>query len=419
MMRLKISFPWLGKDEKVCLISRRHKLFLFLRILLSFGAGFAVFGVLTKLAFTTSGLLVGVFILAWLCLIIGLIISAWTALEWTNDFFIITRERVLVQKKMIGFFESRQESPFSAILSTELETSFIGRTLGFGAIILRSYTGNLRFKRLPFANLIYELLENQRSHIDQEARHQDKDHMREALEQRLSNPPGKPVSTLTSTLKQDPISMYQSGSFLDMAAHFFGLRFVKGQTVIYRTHWWVLLGKTILPGLALVAIALLVGAKWLGFVVGISDVLLYTAAIVATILSWGWWLYEYIDWHNDVYIISPDQLVDVSRKPLGSEQRRSAPLRNIQTVEFMRKGIIGLILNFGTVQIQIGNEELTFDNVYDPASIQAEIFNYFKQHNERMKQNEQEKLADWIQAYDQIKEKRIAGSTSRNGDKRE
>jgi len=96
-------------------------------------------------------------------------------------------------------------------------------------------------------------------------------------------------------------------------------------------------------------------------------------------------------------------LVDVNRKPLGKEERRSAPVQNIQTVEFKRKGIIGLLLNFGTVHIQIGNQELSFDDVYNPAAIQAEIFARFKNHNQKSSRMEQEKLADWIKTYDEMR----------------
>ena len=95
--------------------------------------------------------------------------------------------------------------------------------------------------------------------------------------------------------------------------------------------------------------------------------------------------------------------MDVNRKPLGKEERRSAPVQNIQTVEFKRKGIIGLLFNFGTVHIQIGNQELTFDDVYNPAAIQAEIFSRFKGHNQKSQRLEQEKLADWIKTYDELK----------------
>ncbi len=64
----------------------------------------------------------------------------------------------------------------------------------------------------------------------------------------------------------------------------------------------------------------------------------YLLAIAGAIIGWGWWFYRYLDWFNDVYIISPDQLMDVNRKPLGHEEKRSAPVKNIQTVEYERKG---------------------------------------------------------------------------------
>lgn len=404
LLRNKLDLPWLGKEEKVSLISRRHPFFLFLRIILFCSLGLAGFGLLLALAFTAKGFLIGVFILALLALLLGGIFAAWAALEWTNDYFIITRERVLVQKKLIGFFDSRQESPLSAILSTGLDTSFIGRMIGYGAINLRSYTGNLRFKNLPSVHLIYELLESQRHRTDKENRHQNQDDMRELLQQRLKRG-AVPLHPIPEGVADSlNMSMYQSGSLLDLAARFFGLRHKKESSVVYRTHWWILLKKTIIPGLLLIGIILLVVLKFIGLMPLASDTLIYTLALVTVVGAWGWWLYQYIDWHNDIYVITPDQLVDISRRPLGSEQRRSAPIKNIQTVEFMRKGIIGLVLNYGTVRIQIGNEELTFDNVYDPASIQAEIFAYFKRNSEKLKRLDQQKMADWISAYDQIKE---------------
>lgn len=404
LLRCKLNLPWLGKTEKVSLISRRHPFFLVLRIVLFSSLGLAAFGLLTSLAFGANGFLIGIFILAILALILGGVLAAWAALEWTNDYFIITRERVLVQKKLIGFFDSRQESPLSAILSTGLDTSFIGRLVGYGAINLRSYTGNLRFKNLPSVHLIYELLENLRHSTEKETRQQNQDEMHELLEQRLrkgSVPYHHKPEGETDTFYA---SLYQSGSLLDLAARFFGLRHVKEGSVVYRTHWWILCKKTIVPALLLVGIIILVVMKFIGLMPLVSDTFVYIFALLSTIGAWGWWLYQYIDWHNDIYVITPDQLVDISRRPLGNEQRRSAPIKNIQTVEFMRKGIIGMVLNYGTVRIQIGNEELTFDNVYDPASIQAEIFAQFKRNSEKNKRLEQQKIADWISAYDQIKE---------------
>ncbi len=406
--RSRLFLPWLENDEKVNLVCRKHPFFLILRILLV--GGVAIGGFAALLTIAISGKSVGLLLLALLFLLLGLFFTAWSALEWSNDYFILTSDRVLVQKKLTGFFDSRQEAPYPAILSTGLESTIWGRLVGFGTIFLRTYNGNLSFKRLPVPGIIFELLEYQRKHITRESRQTEHDEMRETLKQRLH---GKSVGTEQPSSSRRTVGVkttYASGSLLDLAARFFGLRRVRSGSVIYRTHWWRLLGKTFIPSLLLLTVVVFIILKMLDFMPALTETQAYAAAFVAAIVIWAWWLYQYQDWYNDIYIISTDQLVDVDRKPLGKEERRSAPIQNIQTVEFKRKGIVGLILNFGTVRIQIGNQELTFDDVYNPAAIQAEIFSRFKDHNDKSFRVEQEKLADWITTYDEIrKENRNQG----------
>ena len=62
-------------------------------------------------------------------------------------------------------------------------------------------------------------------------------------------------------------------------------------------------------------------------------------------------------------------------------------------------GLIGLILNFGTVTILIGTEKLTFDQVYNPSEVQREIFNRFMEVTRHAQMAEQQRMADWIEAY--------------------
>ena len=398
----RLFLPWLGDDEKILLISRRHPLFLLLRVGVFGVTGLVGSAILLSLAIAPTGISTGLLIFALFIFLLGAFLAIWAGLEWTNDYFFITGERVLVQKKMVGFYDSRQESPYSAILSTGLESSIWGRTFGFGAIHLRSYTGDLTFQRLPFPDVIYGLLEFQRYRAVRETQQQDRAEIRETLQERIEGKPAAKRASLND-LKPGVTSTYTSGSLLDLLARFYGLRRDRSGSVIYRTHWWKLLGKTILPSLLLIGVVAFLVVKWIGLTPSLTDTQAYGGALIVALASWCWWLYQYIDWHNDIYIISPDQLVDVNRTPLGKEERRSAPIKNIQTVQFKRKGIIGLVLNFGTVRIQIGNEELTFDNVYDPAAIQAEIFACFKKYNQRIHKMEQEKLADWIKTYDEIR----------------
>jgi hypothetical protein len=119
-----------------------------------------------------------------------------------------------------------------------------------------------------------------------------------------------------------------------------------------------------------------------------------------------WWLYTYLDWHNDIYLITSEQVVDLNRKPLGKEERRVAPIRNILSVEYRREGIVGLLLNFGTVFIRVGDTTLTFDYVYNPSEVQRELFHRLAQRTVRERQQqadaERERMAEWIGVYHRL-----------------
>jgi hypothetical protein len=122
-----------------------------------------------------------------------------------------------------------------------------------------------------------------------------------------------------------------------------------------------------------------------------------------------WWLYQYLDWHNDVYLITQEQIVDVNKKPLGKEERRAAPIKNILSIEYHRLGIIGLILNFGTIYIRVGDQELTFDDVFNPSEVQRELFNRMaaRQYAEKQaaQQQERQRMTEWIAAYHRVQQR--------------
>jgi uncharacterized membrane protein YdbT with pleckstrin-like domain len=119
----------------------------------------------------------------------------------------------------------------------------------------------------------------------------------------------------------------------------------------------------------------------------------------------AWWLYQYIDWRNDRYIISDKELIDIYKRPLGVEQKRTAPLENILSIDYERPNLIHLILNFGTVFIRVGEASLTFNNVFNPSEVQREIFerlyNKKLQKQQQEDDNDQRRLAEWLEIYHQ------------------
>ena len=65
-----------------------------------------------------------------------------------------------------------------------------------------------------------------------------------------------------------------------------------------------------------------------------------------------------LDWSNDRFEVTNDQIIDIDRKPFGSETRNAAPLEGILGTFYERKGILGNIFNFGTVYITVGGKNL-------------------------------------------------------------
>ena len=408
------KLTWRAADEGIELFSRRHPFFLFLRLFLTGGAFLVGFSFLLFSALASDNFYIPLLILSLAELTVGVILCAWSGMEWSNDYFILTRERVCVQKKLIGFYESRHESPINAVLSVGVDTSLMGRLLGFGTVTVRTYTGDLQFKRLPFPYVIYELLEIRREAASLEATQAEKREIRDALTGKTGRSSIRKGLTTNANTSGYSEATDQSGSFSNLLAGIFNLRTVKEDTVIYRTHWWILFKKTALPGFFLLSIVLFVVARLLGFLSDIPEVVIYIGALVLAVIFWVWWIYQFQDWQNDVYIITDDLLIDVYKRPLGTDDRRSAPVKNIQTVEFERKGLINLVLNFGTVKIKIGNEELTFDNVYQPSEVQAEIYARYRATLETAKKNEQQKFVEWIKTYEEIQKENQQANQDEN-----
>ena len=123
------KLPWRAPEEGVVLISRRHPFFLFMRLFLTGGLFLVGFSFLLFSALASINYYVPLLILSLAELTVGIVICAWAGMEWGNDFFILTRERVCVQKKLTGFYESRHESPVNAVLSVGVDTSLFGLSL--------------------------------------------------------------------------------------------------------------------------------------------------------------------------------------------------------------------------------------------------------------------------------------------------
>jgi len=127
------------------------------------------------------------------------------------------------------------------------------------------------------------------------------------------------------------------------------------------------------------------------------------ALLIALVPLLAWVVYEGVDWSNDKFEVNNDQIIDLDKKPFGTESRNAAQLENVLSTEYKRIGILGEIFNYGTVYITVGGTKLAFEDVIDPASVQSDINRRraarIEKKNQATVAAERERMAEWLATY--------------------
>ena len=403
----KVTVPWLGKDEFIHVISRRHPVILWVKMVIPLLVGmiFVVLSLLLLLLWM-PGRPYG-----WLTLGLGLPISflwtLWVALDWRNDFFVLTNKRVVWIEKVAMIYDSRREAPLRTVMSVGMQKSRLGSLFGFADIVVLTYVGTIRLKDLPRAETIAALVEAYWHKAEDHNRREEAELMAEKLHEKLDFPEGASGTTRASVTRPSmnpaPAETREPGFFEWMFRDFIRLRFEQNGTITYRKHWFVLVQMTWLPvllialGIAAIVVRLAGSLAFMPLTTGLVVVSIFIFICFVVVV------YQYADWRNDIFQITLDQIVDLDRKPLGKVRRRSAPLENILSIEYQRNGFWGYLLNFGTVYISVGSTDLSFDFVYNPSEVQQDIFYRMGERLDQIQQfkveGERERISEWIASY--------------------
>jgi len=410
------NFKWLGKNEVIYFIARRHKIRLYQALVapalsLLIPVGLLVMGFISQ-AVTPSavGTIALIGILGW---------GVWNAIDWSNDYYIVTNQRVIWLEKVIFLYDSREEAPLGSILSVGVESDALGRILDYGNVIVRTFVGKLEFDHVDHpvqaADMIREYWERTkaittRSQIDV---------MKDTIKQKLGMPVEKRAQPeLSPIVPLDEEKTAKMPLWLLAMQNIFQLRIEDGGKVIYRKHWVVLLQQGWKAfGLFLVGLYLflwrlvyLAQSPDLSFIrvnaagTYSPDTLTVTIPLLLMpVTFWVW--YEYTDWKNDIFMVTNDEIFDIDRKPFGKEERRSAQIENILSTSYTRSGPIAYMFNYGTVKITVGGTQMGFEDVMDPASVQADINRRrsarIAKKNEDAGKDDRERFATWLAAYHQ------------------
>ena len=410
-----LRFKWLGSKEVIYFLARRHKIRLYQTLLAPvflLTAPILLFFWSFVSGATTPYAVGGIILCA------DILWAVWRAVDWSNDYYIVTNQRVVWVERVIGIYDSRQEVPLSTILAVNVETDQIGRILDYGNVSVRTFVGSIRFDYVDHPSQAADMIREYWERTKATGTQAQKMAMKNALRSKL----GLTVEAIPQE-ELPPISMedknVQKKSLLRIVlANIFKLRVEDGGTVTYRKHWFVLLQQVGQPLFYLLLItALIIIRGWylvqtpnLTFIrpnaAGIPrpDSIVVFLLFVTLPLT-GWLVWEYLDWSNDIFKVTPEEIIDLDKTPLGSEERRSAQIENILSTEYQRIGLTGYLLNYGTVYITVGGTKLEFQDVLDPAGVQADInrrrMARIAKKSEDTANVERERMAVWLAAYHQ------------------
>ena len=431
----KLDPQWLEADEIVYFAARKHWVKLVQLLLPPI-----VTGVLPVFV-VAWGLAAGAFWPIFFGGVLSLVVlgwMAWNTIDWTNDYYIVTNQRVVWLEKVIGLYDSRQEAPLSTLLSVGVETDLVGRLLDYGNVVVRTFVGQIRFTCVVHPNEAANLVSEQWERTKEVTSEAEKAAMRKALGEKFRANLGleKPAETEpqppTSEIKIAPSRQRVVFSLAGLlGGNLFRVRFEEGGTITYRKHWFVLLKRVFQPSIFLLAVIAWAVYRAVTMILSTGSLLrttadgrtlpdtLLAALLLAMVPLAAWWLYQYLDWKNDIFQITPDQIFDIDKKPFGTEARRVALLDNVLSTHSSRIGLAGYVLNFGTVYITVGGSQLAFEDVKDPASVQGDIDRRRAARVEQKRQTEaqleRERMADWLISYhenaeDLERQQREAGS---------
>jgi hypothetical protein len=407
----EMHFDWLRPDEVIYFMARKHEVLLAQALsgpLLASAVPiiFAVYFFITRSFFTILGAgISSVIIAAW---------AVWNYIDWGNDYYILTNQRVVWLEKVVGVYDSRQEAPLTTVLSVGVETDQTGRLLDYGNVIVRTFVGKIPFSHVPRPYEAAHLVEEQWIRTKHSASRSEKEAMRNVLRQKMGLTVETKVEEREKSNLQTTPTFYRRSILKVIGSNWFNMRLEDSGTITYRKHWYVLIKQIWEPSvlffllIAGMLIRLITLIRTPGKMLidptrawKVDTVILVLPVILIPVVIW--WIYQYIDWRNDIFQVTPDQIIDIDKKPFGTEERRAAPLENILSTESERVGFTGYILNYGTVYITVGGAHLDFEDVLDPTAVQADIDRRREARIARKKEvevaSERERMSDWLVAY--------------------
>lgn len=408
----KVNFGWLGEDEVIYLIVRKHEFFLVTSLILPVIIGIVAIPVLLYGISVATGFLSSVIIFfGLLALVFSVFWFVWRWIDWGNDYYVVTNQRVVWQERVVALYRSRREAPLTQVLAVNVTRSWFGRIFDFGDIDVRTFTGSIPMRKAANPGQFAYFVEGFKVRAQHLMKQAEAEAMETALRTRLGlegeEEEEEPFELPEVPIEPPPAPAPKPSWLREKVETFLQVRYERDGVITYRKHWMLLLRKTLLPNIFIFTLlfvtSYLAWDRYRGGSVSAISTPFLCLLVFLYCASFLWWLYNYLDWSNDIYQLTPNQIFDIERKPLGEEQKKSAPLESILSLEHSRDGIIQLMLNYGNVIINVGTTQFVFRGVYHPDDVHQDVSDYIEAGRRRKEQKEAERdrlrMSDWFATY--------------------
>lgn len=412
-------FDWLGPAEVVVFLARRHW-FIFVRAMLLPTLVLLILSVLLTAALRDQPAIWWAIIFALLSLAYGLAIL-WHLVDWRNDYFVVTTQRIVHRELVLFLYEARYEAPLNQVQDVVVKRTRLGNILGYGNAIIQTATrsgiGPLLFDHLPNPDEAKRVIFQQTFRAQARTRETEGESVRTELQRRLQwvSPEELAAQGQTRDLSHEGASdqLQPKRPQRSFRVPFLApLREQTERSITWRKHWVFLVHRVLLWFLAALTLLVFLTAYILGRVPFLPPASLggvLGLLVLFGIASFGLW-WQVADWENDIYIVTEDRLIDIEKKPLfGAEERRETTLDRVQNVNLVIPGPIATLLNYGDVNIDTagGEGQFTFTRVMGPHDVQREIMSRVNLLREQRRlveaQQRRREMADWFAIYEKLR----------------
>jgi hypothetical protein len=411
--RFARRFRWQDADEVVVVSLHKHNvilarnIFIPCLVLLADVAGCGYWYVQSR---SPLALIVGIFL--------GLfpaLLTLYLIMDQYNDDYVVTNKRVVHEERIPFVLESRAEAPLRTVQDIQqTQEGLLAQLCNFGNLIIETAGERVHviFRQIPDPAQTQEIIFEQIERVLARARAEERAAIRDALHHHFGIPSPETPAPASEPVRPTPRSKLTIPQWVLAPVRLFRyfmppLRYEEGDTITWRKYWIPLL-KPIAPPTLIIILGTL-GTMYLIFyhLSNWGPILIAYGVVMAGVFLWWLWIFD--NWQNDFYQVTATRIIDVERLPLYlREQRREASLGKVQDISLEIPGVLGNLLNYGSVTIETaGAGALTFDYVKDPRGVQAEIFRRVEAFQAKQSQQEAERrqteLLDWFSVYDQIR----------------